>query len=104
MLANIGREQIRKMGKYLHSHYGDEVGIIYHSNSMRAKETTGVTSTFFPGVKLFEDPNLAEGVPIYPSPPLNGFDPKLKGYILTGKELLYSKHTPYKRVNTLIIG
>ncbi|KAH8739560.1 phosphoglycerate mutase [Cryptosporidium ryanae] len=75
-LTDIGREQARETGKYLRGQYGGKVGIIYHSNLLRAKETAEIISNFFPEAILVEDPNLAEGVPIYPSPPLNDFDPK----------------------------
>ncbi|KAF7457710.1 phosphoglycerate mutase [Cryptosporidium felis] len=77
VLTDIGREQAEETGNYLFKQYGNNVNAIYHSNLTRAKETAKIISKYFPGVKLVEDSNLAEGVPIAPSPPVNGFNPTI---------------------------
>ncbi|KAK6587620.1 phosphoglycerate mutase family [Cryptosporidium xiaoi] len=82
MLTNIGKEQTRKMRKYLHSQYGDKVGIIYHSKSMRKRNN---------GSSLY----LLSWCEINRRSKISG----------RRKELMaYSKHTASKRVNNLIMG
>lgn len=78
VLTNTGREQAEETGKYLSQQYGNKVNAIYHSNLTRAKETAAIISKYFPGVRLIEDTNLAEGVPIAPSPSVSGFKPTTK--------------------------
>ncbi|KAL7067792.1 phosphoglycerate mutase family protein [Cryptosporidium serpentis] len=77
-LTEKGRKQAELTGIRLAEQFGGRVNAIYHSNLIRAKETANIISNYFPGVKLIEDSNLAEGVPIAPDPPIVGYEPTSK--------------------------
>ncbi|KAH8584658.1 phosphoglycerate mutase family [Cryptosporidium sp. chipmunk genotype I] len=94
VLTDLGREQAEETGKYLSQQYGKKVNAIYHSNLTRAKETAIIISKYFPGVKLIEDPNLAEGVPIAPSPSVSGFKPTTEE-IVNDKERIDNAFNTY---------
>ncbi|KAJ1605558.1 phosphoglycerate mutase [Cryptosporidium canis] len=85
VLTDIGKEQAEKVGQYLSQQYGGRVNTIYHSNLTRAKETAKIISKYFSGVELIEDANLAEGVPVAPSPSVSGFKPTT-GEIINDRE------------------
>lgn len=94
VLTDLGREQANETGKYLSLQYGNKVNAIYHSNLTRAKETATIISKYFPGVKLVEDPNLAEGVPIAPNPSVCGFKPTVEE-IVNDKERIDNAFKTY---------
>ncbi|OII74612.1 phosphoglycerate mutase [Cryptosporidium ubiquitum] len=94
VLTDIGREQANETGKYLSQQYRNKVNAIYHSNLTRARETAIIISKYFPGVKLVEDSNLAEGVPIAPSPSVSGFKPTTEE-IVSDKERIDNAFNTY---------
>ncbi|TRY53259.1 Phosphoglycerate mutase [Cryptosporidium tyzzeri] len=103
VLTDLGKEQAEETGKYLSQQYGEKVNAIYHSNLTRAKETATIISKYFPGVKLIEDPNLAEGVPIAPSPSVSGFKPTI-GEIVKDKERIDNAFNTYFSKNGKSFG
>lgn len=94
VLTDIGREQAEETGKFLSQQYGNKVNTIYHSNLTRARETAIIISKYFPGVRLVEDANLAEGVPVAPSPSVSGFKPTTEE-IVSDKERIDNAFSTY---------